>query len=119
MNGAIQISWKHGVPGREAKGIDVFGEAVARFEGLAKQGRIHSHQEFFAVTGTDGGFMLITGELDELLKISAEPETLALNARAAAIVEDFTVQVFGGGTDQSVQELMGTYVGSLQELGYY
>ncbi|MDX6216189.1 MAG: hypothetical protein QOG99_1773, partial [Frankiales bacterium] len=37
----------------------------------------------------------------------------------AAIVQDFTVQVYGGGTDQAVQELMGSYVTSLQEIGYY
>jgi hypothetical protein len=119
MNGAIQISWKQSIPGREAKGIDVFGAAVSRFEGLAKQGRIHSHQEYFAVTGSEGGFMLVTGDLDELLRITAEPETLALNAQASAIVQDFTIQVYGGGTDQAVQELMGNYVGSLQEIGYY
>lgn len=118
MNGAIQISWKAGVPGREAKGLEVFGSAVARFEGLAKLGRIDTHQEYFAVTGSDGGFMLVTGELDELLKIAAEPETLALNAQASSIVQDFNIQIFGGGTDQSVQELMGSYVGSLQQLGY-
>ena len=119
MNGAIQISWKQSVPGREAKGMDVFGSALSRFEGLAKQGRIDSHQEFFAVTGSEGGFMLVTGDLDELLKIAAEPQTLALNAQASAIVQDFTIQVYGGGTDQAVQEMMGTYVGSLQEIGYY
>lgn len=118
MNGAIVISWKAGIPGREATGLDVFGKAVERFEGLAKTGRIHSHQEFFAVTGADGGFMLVTGDLDELLKISVEPETLALNAQAAAIVADFSVQVYGGGTDQAVQEIMGTYSTSLHELGY-
>lgn len=118
MNGAIHISWKAGIPGREAKGLEVFGNAVARFEGLAKQGRIHAHQEFFSVTGSGGGFMLVTGDLAELLAISAEPETLALNTQAGAIVQDFSIQIFGGGTDQSVQELMGTYVESLQQIGY-
>lgn len=118
MNGAIKISWKAGIPGREAKGLEVFGSAVERFEGLAKQGRIHAHQEFFAVTGSDGGFMLVTGELAELVAISVEPETLSLNAQAAAIVQDFTIEIYGGGTDQSVQELMGTYVQSLQQIGY-
>lgn len=118
MNGAICISWKHSIPGREAKGLEVFGRAVERFEGLAKTGRIHSHQEYFAVTGADGGFMLVTGELDELLKITAEPETLALNAQAASIVSDFEIQVFGGGTDKAIQELMGNYTDSLTTLGY-
>ena len=119
MNGAIQISWKASVPGREAKGMEVFGAAVERFEGHLKQGRIHSHEEYFAITGSDGGFMLVRGDLDELMKISVEPETLALNAKAAAIVQDFAIQIYAGGTDQSVQELMGSYVGSLQEIGYY
>jgi hypothetical protein len=118
VNGAIKISWKASIPGREAKGLEVFGTAVARFEAFAKQGRIHAHQEYFAVTGADGGFMLVTGELAELLKITAEPETLALNAQAAAIVQDFSIQVYGGGNDQSVQELMGNYMTSLQQLGY-
>lgn len=118
MNGAMKVSWGASVVGREAKGLEVFGEAVTRFEGLAKQGRIHEHKEYFAVTGADGGFMLISGELDELLKIAAEPETIALNAKAAAIVQDFTIQVYGGGTDQAVQELMGAYAGSMQQLGY-
>jgi hypothetical protein len=118
MNGALHISWKANIPGREAKGLEVFGTAVARFEAFAKQGRIHAHQEYFAVTGDEGGFMLVTGELDELLKISVEPETLALNAQAAAIVQDFRIQVFAGGTDQSVQELMGNFTQSLQQIGY-
>jgi hypothetical protein len=118
MNGLIHISWKAAVPGREAKGLEVFGAAVTRFEELAKSGRIDGHTEYFSVTGAEGGVMLVTGNLDEILKIAAEPETLALNAKAAAIVQDFVIQIYGGGTDQAVQELMGTYVGSLQELGY-
>lgn len=118
MNGAIVIRWGATVPGREAKSLDVFGAAVERFEGLMKQGRIHAHREFFGITGREGGFMLVEGHLDELLKISAEPETIALNVKAGAIVEDFEIQLYGGGNDQSVQEMMGTYTGSLGELGY-
>lgn len=118
MNGAIVISWKHTIPGRETKALEVFGAAVERFEGLAKTGRIHAHHEYFAITGADGGFMLVTGELNELLAISSEPETLALNAKAAAIVNDFSIQVFAGGTDKAVQELMGNYTESMTSLGY-
>src|SRR4051794_39483189 len=101
MNGAMHISWKASIPGREAKGVEVFGAALERFEGLMKQGRIHSHEEYFAVTGTEGGFMIVRGDLDELLKISVETETLVLNTKAAAIVQDFTIQLYAGGTDSS------------------
>jgi len=116
--GAITVSWGAVIPGREAKSLEVFGSAVARFEELSKSGRIHSHKEYFAVTGQFGGFMLIEGDLDELAKLAVEPETLALNSKAESIVQDFRVQMYGGGTDQAVQEMMGTYMGALQEVGY-
>ncbi|WP_173079640.1 hypothetical protein [Phytohabitans rumicis] len=118
MYGAILVRWGENIPGREAKGLDVFGKAVNRFEELAKQGRVHSHREFFSLTGRQGGFMIVDGELDELMKIVAEEETLTLNTQATAIVADFEIQVFGGGNDHSVQQLMGNYTESMRELGY-
>ena len=118
MNGAIVVRWGASIPGREAKGLEVFANAVAHFEGLLKAGRIHSHKEFFSVTGGDGGFMIVEGELSELLSIAAEEDTLRLNAQAAAIIQDFENQVYGGGTDQAVQGLMGLYVNGMQEIGY-
>src|SRR5881409_95664 len=116
--GAVVIRWGATVPGREAKGLEVFGAAVERFEQYAKSGRIHSHKEFFALTGRSGGFMIAEGDVAELQQILVDPETLALNAKAEAIVSDFEIQLYGGGTDQSVQELMGNYMGAMQELGY-
>ena len=118
MNGAMVIRWGSGIPGREANGLDVFGKAVARQEELAKEGRIHSHKEFFALTGREGGFMIVEGEVEELLRLAVEPETLTLNAKAAAIVQDFETQVYAGGSDQVIQELIGNYVTSLSEMGY-
>ena len=116
--GAVRISWGASVPGREAKGLEVFGAALERFEEMAKSGRIHSHKEYFALTGASGGMMMIEGEVDELLKILVEPETLALNSKAEAITQDFAIQLYGGGTDKAVQDLMTTYMTSMQEIGY-
>lgn len=116
--GAVKISWGASIPGREAKALEVFGEAVVRFEEMAKSGRIHSHQEYLALTGTAGGFMLVSGEVGELQQILMEPETLALNMKAESIVQDFSLQLYGGGTDQAIQEMMGTYASALQEVGY-
>jgi len=118
VTGCIMIRWGQGVAGREQKGLDVFGKAVARFEDMAKQGRIHSHREYFALTGREGGFMMVEGQVDELMRICGEDDTLRLNAQAAAIVQDFDIQVFAGGTDSETQRLMGNYTASLQELGY-
>jgi hypothetical protein len=118
MNGAIMVRWGQGIPGREAEGIDVFGKAVARFEEYAKEGRVHGHREFVAVTGPDGGFMIVDGELEELMKILGEDETLRLNAQAAAIVSDFEIQAYAGGDDGTMQQLMNTYAEGMRELGY-
>lgn len=118
MNGAIVIRWGQNVAGREATGLEVFGAAVGHFEGLAKQGRITGHQEYFSVTGLDGGFMIAEGELAELAKIATEKETLALNAKASSVVDGFEITLYAGGTDETVQELMGTYTSSMGELGY-
>jgi hypothetical protein len=118
MNGATVVRWGSTTPGREAKGLEVFGKAVERFEGLAKQGRVHGHHEYIALTGRAGGMMVIEGEVEELQKIMLEPETLALNTQAEAICEGFEITLYAGGTDQTVQEVIGTYMGALSEIGY-
>lgn len=121
MTGAMIITWGAPVRGREAKGLEIFGNAVERFEQLAKTGRIHSHKEFFNITGNLGtwaGMMIVEGDIDELLKLQAEDEQLRLQAKAQSIVEHFTVQICLGGSDRSVQESMNRYVESLQGLGY-
>jgi hypothetical protein len=62
--------------------------------------------------------MLVEGDTKELLSLLAEPEVVSLNSQAEAVVNDFRIQVFGGGTDQAIQELMGTYSAAVGELGY-
>jgi hypothetical protein len=118
MNGAIVVRWGAPVPGREAKGLDVFGRAVEHFEGQAKQGRIHGHHEYLALTGRAGGMMVIEGEVDELQKILVEPDTLRLNTQAEAICQDFEICLYAGGNDKTVQEVIGTFAGALTEMGY-
>jgi hypothetical protein len=118
MHGAVMIKWGTSIPGREKASLDVFGKAISRFETLTKEGRIHGHHEYISITGRDGGFTLLEGELEELTKILAEEDTLRLNGQASAVVEDFEVQTFAGGTDQSIQQLVGTYTSSLHDIGY-
>lgn len=118
MTGALVIRWGASIPGREAKGLEVFGKAIEQFEAYAKEGRIHSHQEYIALTGHSGGFMMANGDVAELWKIHMSPEMLTLTSQGAAIVSDFEVTIYGGGTDQGIQELIGTYAGAMSGLGY-
>jgi hypothetical protein len=122
MTGAVVISWGGAIPGREQKSLEVFTHALGHFEGLAKQGRIHGHKEYIAVTGNLGersGIMVIEGQLDELLKIQTEPEVRKLVTEGSLICQNFTVQVFAGGSDNAMQHEISTYVESAQELGYF
>src|SRR3954454_9185598 len=78
MTGAVLVRWGANIPGRESKGLEVFAKSIARFEQLAKQGRIHSHNEYIALTGDVGGFMIVEGEVEELQKKNVETEKPAL-----------------------------------------
>jgi hypothetical protein len=118
MNGAVVISWGTPVRGREAKTLEVFGKALAHFDALAKAGRIHGHQEFQSRTGRSTGFMLVTGEIDELLAIQQTDEVIDLTQMGATICEDFRVTLYEGGTEKATTESIGRYVKNLTELGY-
>lgn len=118
MNGAVVISWGSPVRGREAKSLEVFGKAIAHFDALAKAGRIHGHQEFISRTGTQHGFMLVTGDYDELTRIEAEDEVLDLQIAGSTICDDFRVTLYAGGTEQATTETVGRYMKVLDELGY-
>ena len=118
MTGAVLVRWGANIPGRETKGLEVFGKAIERFEQLAKQGRIHAHTEYIALTGNVGGFMLVQGEVEELQKILMEPENLALTTEAAMIVSDFSQNLYAGGSDQTIQSLIGIELESLSALGF-
>ncbi|MFP5299018.1 MAG: hypothetical protein ACLGHL_08535 [Actinomycetota bacterium] len=121
MQGAIVITWGSGRPGREAKGFEIFSRALEYFEGLAKEGRIHGHREYFSLTGNIskwGGLMVIDGQLDELQKVLISDENLRLMQEADAIVDNFSVTLCGGGSDQAVGELVTRSVETLSNLGY-
>jgi len=112
------IRWGANVPGRENTGLTVFGRALDRFEAMTKEGRVQGHREYFSVTGRDGGFILLEGEIEELTKILTEEETLKLNNQASAVVEDFEVQAYVGGADNTTQQLIGVYTSGLKDIGY-
>jgi hypothetical protein len=118
VDGAMIITWGSSIPGREAKGLEVLSQAQTMFDGLTKAGRVREHREYISLTGTAGGYMIVDGDLDELAKLLHDPEQLALDTKAAAVVEGFSRQLVGGGTDQGIQALIGTYMGALQEVGY-
>ena len=68
MDGAIVLRWKGIVPGREAKGFEVFANFQAYIEGLMKAGRVRTNEVYFSLTGSDGAFFVENVEIFELLE---------------------------------------------------
>jgi hypothetical protein len=121
MNGALIITWGGGIPGREAKGLEVFGKALAYFDELAKTGRVHGHKEYISLTGNVdevAGTMVVEGSVEELLKIQAEEKTRVLLTEAALISKNFTARVSIGGDEQTLTKEITLYSQTLQGLGY-
>jgi hypothetical protein len=114
---AIFIGWGAPVRGREAKGLEVFGEAVELWGRLQQDGRIESFEP--VLLGPHGGdlqgFFLLRGgraRLDELVR-SEEFERVA--TRAGFIVESFgVVPAYCG---EGIQRPMATYQQAATELG--
>lgn len=114
--GAIVCRWGPAVRGREAKSLEVFGDALKYWEELAKEGRIIAHREYFS-TMNNGGFAIIEGLVPELQAMMSEDEYLRLNMRAENIVEDFCIELYLGGSDQTVSEMTAMFLETLNDLG--
>lgn len=116
--GATVITWGGPIPGREMKALEVFGKALAFMDELAKEGRIHGHKEYFAVTGpSPSGFMIIEGDVEELLRLEANEDNLKLRAAASQIVQNFSAQVYSGGSEAAINEGVTNVLGVYAELG--
>jgi hypothetical protein len=121
MNGALIVTWGSNIPGREAKGLEVFGKALAYFDELAKKGRIHGHKEYITLTGNAdqlAGLMLVEGPVEELVKLQTEEATRALLIEGASITKNFTATVAAGGDEQTLTQEIGLFTKTQQGLGY-
>jgi hypothetical protein len=121
MNGALVITWGSNVPGRESKGLEVFGKALAHFDELAKKGRIHGHKEYLALTGNVdrlAGFMVVEGPVEELIKLQTEESTRALLIEGASIAKEFTATLTAGGDEQTLTSEITLFTKTQQSLGY-
>lgn len=113
---ALFIGWGQGVRGRERKGFEVFGEAIAFNEGLKQEGAI---EDFDTVTldphgGDLAGFFLLRGSGDQISAVQARDDFRRLIARADLIVEGLGVvrAAVGEGLQSDVQ----LYQASIEEL---
>jgi hypothetical protein len=117
MTGAIVLRWGGAKVGRETKALETFAKALAYYDGLAKEGRIHAHHEYFSLTGKVGGFAIIEGQVDDLLRIQTEETSMRLLTEAGVTVEDFTIDTYVGGSESAVQHQVTLFGETLQSQG--
>jgi len=87
------VGWGDPVTGREAKGLEVFGEALAYYAKAEQDGRIESHET--VLLGPHGGelagFILVRGSAEQMAALRAEDEFERLNTRATLIVQNLGI----------------------------
>jgi hypothetical protein len=117
QQGAIIISWEGVARGRESKAFEVFGKAVGYYADLEKAGTLTGTQVYFNTTGSARGFILLSGRLDTLNKLTLNAEFSKLQQEGALVADDFQVNLAMGGGFDSVAEGMAANYTTLQEHG--
>jgi hypothetical protein len=87
------IGWGDPVTGREAKGLEVFAEALAYYGKAEQDGRIESHETVLLAPhgGELAGFILVRGSEGQIAALRAEDEFERITTRATLIVQNVGV----------------------------
>jgi hypothetical protein len=111
------IGWGAPIRGREAKGLEVFSEALAYYARLQQEGVIEGFET--AILEPHGGdlqgFILLRGSEDALAKLRVDDEFVRMTTRATLIVE--SVGVIGAAIGDGLADAIGVYQEAISELG--
>jgi hypothetical protein len=110
------IGWGAPVRGREAKGLEVFNEALAYYGRLQQEGAIESFEPVILEPhgGDLQGFILLRGSEDRLARLRVDDEFVRLSTRASLIVE--SVGVIGAALGDGLQDSIATYQQAISQL---
>jgi hypothetical protein len=113
---ALFTGWGPPVRGREAKGLEVFGEAVAFWSQRKEAGDIASFDVVLLQThgGDLNGFILAKGSEEQVAAIRNSDEFGRLTARAGLIVEK--LGVLDAVTGDAIGEQIGMYQQAIGDL---
>ncbi len=110
------IGWGAPIAGREAKGLAVFGEALAYYGRLEAEGKVESSEvALLQPHGGDlDGFILVRGSEEQMNAVRADDEFRTINARANLVVQNLGLidAVLGDG----VEPEMGRYAAAIEAI---
>jgi hypothetical protein len=110
------IGWGAPVRGREAKGLEVFNEALAYYGRLQQEGAIESFEPVLLEPhgGDLEGFVLLRGAEERLAQLRVDDEFVRLSTRAGLIIEG--LGVVGAALGDGLQDAIATYQEAISEL---
>jgi hypothetical protein len=110
------IGWGAPVRGREAKGLEVFNEALAYYGRLEQEGVIEGFETVILEPhgGDLQGFILVRGSEEKLAQLRVDEEFVRLSTRASLIVE--SVGVIGAALGEGLEQAITTYQEAISEL---
>jgi hypothetical protein len=110
------LGWGPPVRGREAVGLEVFGEAIEFYGKAQQEGRIEGFEAVLLEPhgGELGGFFLIRGSADQMSARRADDAFERLTTRASFVVDD--VGVVGAYLGDGLARAMGIYQGQIADL---
>jgi hypothetical protein len=110
------IGWGAPVRGREAKGLEVFNEALAYYGRLQQEGVIEGFET--AILEPHGGdlhgLVLIRGSEEKLAQLRVDDEFVRLSTRADLIVGG--PGVIGAALCDGLEQAIATYQEAISEL---
>jgi hypothetical protein len=110
------IGWGEPVTGREAKGLEVFAEALAYYGKAEQDGRIESQE--VVILGPHGGdlagFILVRGSDDQIAVLRAEDDFERIITRAGLVVQN--VGVVDASVGDGVQDAISVYQAAVNDL---
>ena len=110
------IGWGAPVRGREAKGLDIFNEALVYYGRLQQEGVIESFEAVILEPhgGDLQGFILIRGSQEKLAQLRVDDEFNRMSTRAAQIIDG--LGVVGAALGDGLPQAISTYQEATSEL---
>jgi hypothetical protein len=117
QRGALIISWGEARPGvPDNKGLEVFGNALAFYDELEKEGRITGYR-VYASTRRSFGQLVIEGDVATLAQLTVEEESIKHLVLGGGVVQNLEVELCVGGSADDVTQYYVNGLTALTEAG--
>ena len=115
MEAALVTTWKNSRSGREKQAIECFMDYMSMLGKKAADGHVSTPEAYFNYDGS-GGFGLVRGESDVLLKLWESDDFRDILSRAQLTVDGIEVRMCAAG--DSVQDMVGRFTQVAGSMGY-